>query len=139
MQRTQTIVELDHSPQVESQVTPVSQTASGFRNDSSLAVESTITSFIAKESIMKQTILAGSASILMATAAYAAYNITHPNLKDADGAIQQAIHHIQEAQQANKGTGGFGGHEDAAIGHLRQAQSELIEGDKYNDAHKKPK
>jgi hypothetical protein len=87
---------------------------------------------------MKQTIVAGAASILMATAAYAAYNITHPNLKDADMAIQQAIQHIQEAQQANKGVE-FGGHADTAIDHLRKAQNELIEGDKYNEAHKKPK
>lgn len=88
---------------------------------------------------MKQTILAGSAFILMATAAYAAYNITHPNLKDAYGAAQQAIQHIQEAQQANKGVE-FGGHADAAIDDLKKAQNELIEGDKYNDAHqKKPK
>ena len=88
---------------------------------------------------MRQTIVAGSASILMATAAYAAYNITHPNLKDAYGAAQQAIQHIQEAQQANKAVE-FGGHADNAIELLKKAQSELIEGDKYNDAHqKKPK
>lgn len=88
---------------------------------------------------MKQTILVGSASILMATAAYAAYNISHPNLKDAYGAAQQAIQHIQEAQQANKGVE-FGGHADSAIEYLKKAQSELVEGDKYNDSHaKKPK
>jgi hypothetical protein len=88
---------------------------------------------------MKHTILAGSAAILMATAAYAAYNISHPNLKDAYGAAQQAIQHIQEAQQANKGIE-FGGHADTAIDYLKKAQNELIEGDKYNDAHqKKPK
>ena len=45
-------------------------------------------SILAKESVMKQTIAAGLAPILMATAAYAAYNITHPNLKDAYGAAQ---------------------------------------------------
>jgi hypothetical protein len=86
---------------------------------------------------MKQTIVAGSAAILMATAAYAAYNISHPNLKDAYSEAQQAIQHIQEAQQANKGHGGFGGHADTAIEYLRKAQNELIEGDKYNDAEQK--
>ena len=89
---------------------------------------------------MKHTILAGSAAILMATAAYAAYNISHPNLKDAYGAMQQAIQHIQEAQQANKGTDAFGGHADTAIDYLRKAQTESIEADKFNGAHqKKPK
>src|SRR6516225_6833967 len=96
-------------------------------------------SILAKESVMKQTIAASLASILMTTAAYAAYNITHPNLKDAYLAAQQAIQHIQEAQQANKAVE-FGGHADNAIDLLKKAQSELIEGDKYNDAHqKKPK
>jgi len=88
---------------------------------------------------MKQIVLAGSLSILTATFAYAAYNITHPNLKDAYNLAEQAIRHIQEAQQSNKGIE-FGGHADNAIEFFKKAQSELIEGDKYNDAHqKKPK
>jgi hypothetical protein len=88
---------------------------------------------------MKQIVLAGSLSILTATVAYAAYNITHPNLKDAYSSAEQAIQHIQKAQQSNKGIE-FGGHAENAIDHLKKAQSELIEGDKYNDAHqKKPK
>jgi hypothetical protein len=88
---------------------------------------------------MKQVVITGSLSLLMATAAYAAYNITHPNLKDAYGLAEQAIQHIQEAQQANKGVE-FGGHGNNAIELFKKAQSELIEGDKYNEAHqKKPK
>jgi hypothetical protein len=88
---------------------------------------------------MKQIVLAGSLSILTATVAYAAYNITHPNLKDAYNLAEQAIQHIQEAQHSNKGIE-FGGHAENAIDHLKKAQSELIEGDKYNEAHqKKPK
>ena len=72
----------------------------------------------------------------MATAAYAAYNITHPNLKDAYGSAEQAIQHIQEAQQANKGVE-FGGHANNAIELFKKAQNELIEADKYNDSHQK--
>ena len=87
---------------------------------------------------MKQTIAASLASILMATAAYAAYNITHPNLKDAYGKAEQAIKHIQDAQQANKGIE-FGGHANKAMDYLKQAESELIEADKYNDSHQKKK
>ncbi|HWX69988.1 MAG TPA: hypothetical protein VNY25_09830 [Steroidobacteraceae bacterium] len=87
---------------------------------------------------MKQIVLAGSLSLLMAAVAYA-YNITHPNLKDAYDLAEQAIRHVQEAQQANKGVE-FGGHGDNAIAAFKKAESELIEGDKYNDAHpKKPK
>jgi hypothetical protein len=88
---------------------------------------------------MKQVVVTGSLALLMATAAYAAYNITHPNLKDAYGSAEQAIQHIQLAQQKNKGIE-FGGHADNAIELFKKAQNELIEADKYNDAHqKKPK
>jgi hypothetical protein len=87
---------------------------------------------------MKQIVLAGSLSLLMAAVAYA-YNITHPNLKDAYDLAEQAIRHIQQAQQANKGIE-FGGHAENAIANFQKAESELIEGDKYNEAHqKKPK
>jgi len=91
-----------------------------------------------KELSMKQVVVTGSLSLLMATAAYAAYNITHPNLKDAYGSAQQAIQHIQEAQQANKGIE-FGGHAEKALDLFKQAESELIEADKYNDSHQKKK
>jgi len=85
---------------------------------------------------MKQVVISGSLSLLMATAAYAAYNMTHPNLKDAYSSAEQAIRHIQEAQQANKGIE-FGGHADNALELFKKAENELIEADKYNDAHQK--
>lgn len=84
---------------------------------------------------MKKIVLASALSILIATVVYAA-NITHPNLKDAYSAAEQAIQHIQEAQQANKGIE-FGGHAENAINALKKAQSELVAGDEYNNAHKK--
>jgi hypothetical protein len=84
---------------------------------------------------MKRLLLFGSLSALIATAAFA-YDITHPNLRDAYGAAEQAIRHIQEAQQANRGIE-FGGHAEKALDLFKQAQAELIEGDKYNNAHRK--
>jgi hypothetical protein len=84
---------------------------------------------------MKKAVLIGSLSILLASVAYT-YDIRHPNLKDAHMAAEQAIHHIQAAQQANKGVE-FGGHAEKAIAHLKQAQAELVEADKWNDAHGK--
>ncbi len=73
------------------------------------------------------------ASVLLATAAVS-YEIHHPNLRDAYGAAENAIKHVQEAQAANKGIE-FGGHAEKAIDALKHAQQELIEGDKYNDMH----
>jgi hypothetical protein len=89
---------------------------------------------------MKQIVLTGLLSAFGATVAFAAaYNLTHPNLKDAYGAAEQAIRHIQQAQQANKGVE-FGGHAENAIDLFKKAETELVEADKYNDAHqKKPK
>jgi len=84
---------------------------------------------------MKKILLTSALSILLAAVAYA-YDITHPNLKDAYASAEQAIHHIQRAQQANEGVE-FGGHAAKAIELFKQAQSELIEADKYNDAHRK--
>lgn len=84
---------------------------------------------------MKKIVLASALLTLIATVAYA-YNITHPNLKDAYGSTEQAIQHVQEAQQANKGIE-FGGHADNALNLLKKAQAELIAGDQYNNAHKK--
>lgn len=75
-------------------------------------------------------------SILMATVAYA-YNITHPNLHDAYGSAEQAIKHIQEAQQQNAKGVEFGGHANKAIALFQQAEEELVQADKYNDAHQK--
>ncbi len=84
---------------------------------------------------MKKIVFIGSLSILLATVAYT-YDIRHPNLKDAYISAEQAIKHIQEAQQANKGIE-FGGHAEKAIDLFKQAETELIEGDKYNIAHQK--
>ncbi|HEV3182417.1 MAG TPA: hypothetical protein VGY90_06355 [Steroidobacteraceae bacterium] len=87
---------------------------------------------------MKNIVVAGALSILMATAAYA-YSITHPNLKDAYGLADQAIRHIQEAQQDAKGVE-FGQHANKAIELFQQAENELVEADKWNNSHqKKPK
>jgi len=91
---------------------------------------------------MRRMVLTGVLSLLIVTVAYAAYNISHPDLKNAAGAAEQAIQHIQDAQKYNKEKGGvgFGGHAENAIDLLKKAQNELIEADKYNDAHqKKPK
>jgi len=74
-------------------------------------------------------------SVLLATAAIA-YQIHHPNLASAYESADAAIKHVQDAQAANKGIE-FGGHADRAIEAFRQAQQELIEADKYNDAHQK--
>ena len=76
-------------------------------------------------------LLIGSVSLLAAVAF--AYDIHHPNLRDAHAETEQAVHHIEAAQKANKGE--FGGHAGKAIEHLRQAQAEIIEADKWNDAH----
>ena len=84
---------------------------------------------------MKRILLIGSLSMLAAGVAYSA-DITHPNLKDAYGLADQAIHHIKEAQAANKKVE-FGGHAESAIEHFEKAKAELIEADKYNDAHQK--
>ena len=84
---------------------------------------------------MKKLVLASALSILIATIVYAA-NITHPNLKDAYGETEQAIKHIEAAQQANKGVE-FGGHAENAINALKKAEAELVAGDEYNNAHKK--
>ena len=86
---------------------------------------------------MQKIILSGAMTLLIATAA-SAYNMTHPNLKDAYGSAQQAIEHIQAAQQANKGIE-FGGHAEKALDLFKQAESELVEADKYNDSHQKKK
>jgi hypothetical protein len=89
---------------------------------------------------MKHIVPTALLSLFLATVAFAAaYNITHPNLKDAYGAAEQAIRHIQEAQQNNKGVE-FGGHANNALDLFKKAETELVEADKYNDAHqKKPK
>jgi hypothetical protein len=76
-----------------------------------------------------------SLTVFLAAAAIS-YEIHHPNLRDAYQAAETAIKHVQEAQAANKGIE-FGGHAEKAIEHFKQAQQELIEGDKYNDMHQR--
>lgn len=82
---------------------------------------------------MKTIVIASLSAILVTTIAMA-YEIRHPNLRDAYAAAGDAIHHIQAAQAANKGVE-FGGHADKAAAALQQAQRELVEADKWNDAH----
>jgi hypothetical protein len=84
---------------------------------------------------MNKIVIASLSAVLVATIAVG-YEIHHPNLRDAYGATENAIHHVQEAQAKNKGLE-FGGHAEKAIDALRHAQQELIEGDKWNDAHHK--
>jgi len=86
---------------------------------------------------MKKLLLVVPLSLLAATVVYS-YDITHPNLKDAYAMAEQAIGHIREAQGPEKGAQ-FGGHTDKAIEHLKQAEAELIEADKYSYAHEKKK
>ena len=81
---------------------------------------------------MKKIVIA-SLAILVTTVALA-YEIRHPNLRDAYGATENAIHHIQEAQAANKGIE-FGGHAEKALAALQHAQQEMVEADHWNDAH----
>jgi hypothetical protein len=95
----------------------------------------TVASVCVKGDHMKKVILIASLSTLLASVAYT-YDIRHPNLRDAYAAAEQAIHHIQLAQRANKGVE-FGGHAEKAVDALEHARAELIEADKYNDAHRK--
>ena len=82
---------------------------------------------------MKKIVIASLCALLVTTIAVA-YDIHHPNLRDAYAAADTAIRHIQEAQGANKGLE-FGGHANKAIAALQHAQQELIQADQWNDAH----
>jgi len=82
---------------------------------------------------MKKTVIAALTAVLASTIALA-YEIHHPNLRDAYGATENAIHHIQEAQAANQGLE-FGGHAQKALDALQRAERELIAADRWNDAH----
>lgn len=83
---------------------------------------------------MRRVAIASACAVFVATAAFA-YEIHHPNLRDAHQAAEMAIHHIEEAQKANRGVE-FGGHAGRAISLLQQAQEELVEADRWNDAHR---
>jgi len=82
---------------------------------------------------MKRFVIA-SLSAALVTSVALAYEIHHPNLRDAHQAAEMAIHHIEIAQRDNQGLE-FGGHARRAIDLLRRAQQELVEADKWNDAH----
>jgi len=84
---------------------------------------------------MKKIVIASLAGVLV-TAVALAYEIHHPNLRDAYAATETAIQHVKTAQADNKGVE-FGGHAEKAIEALQHAQREIIEGDKWNDAHHK--
>jgi hypothetical protein len=86
-----------------------------------------------KGEIMKKALIASLAALLATTIALA-YEIHHPNLRDAYGATDNAIHHIQEAQAANRGLE-FGGHADKALEALQRAEREIVAADRWNDAH----
>jgi peptidoglycan hydrolase CwlO-like protein len=76
--------------------------------------------------------IASLAAVLVTTIAVA-YEVHHPNLRDAYGATENAIRHIQEAQGANRGLE-FGGHAQKALDALQRAEREIIAADKWNDA-----
>ena len=82
---------------------------------------------------MKRLLLIAPLSLLAATVAYT-YDIAHPNLKDAYSMAEQAINHVHEAHDAKQPMK-FGGHDDKALEHFKQAEAELIEADKYARGH----
>jgi hypothetical protein len=83
---------------------------------------------------MHKTVIAA-LSMLLATAAVG-YEIHHSNLRDAYHDIDTAMKHLQLAEAANRGIE-FGGHAEKAMDALLRAQQELVEGDKWNDAHRR--
>ncbi len=83
---------------------------------------------------MKKIVIASLSAALVTTLAMA-YEIHHPNLRAAHHDAEMGINHIQNAQQDNKGVE-FGGHAEKAIDLLRRAQAEIVEADKWNDAHR---
>ena len=84
---------------------------------------------------MNRFVLIGLLSIFLTSVAYT-YDIRHPNLKEAYTLSGQAITHVHDAYEANKAVG-FGGHAEKAMDLFKQAQAELVEADKYNEAHQK--
>lgn len=83
---------------------------------------------------MKKRVIGSLGAILVTTVAFA-YEVHHPNLRDAYGATQNAIQHIRAAQAANRGHE-FGGHGQKALEALQMAEQEIVEADKWNDAHR---
>lgn len=84
---------------------------------------------------MKKILIALISAAFVTTVAVA-YEIHHPNLRDAYHEAENAIHHIEDAQKNNKGIE-FGGHAEKAIDALKHARDEIVEADKWNDAHHK--
>lgn len=82
---------------------------------------------------MKKLVIASLGTVLVTTVALA-YEVHHPNLRDALGATDMAMQHIKEAQSAN-GRVEFGGHASRALADLREAEQEIIAADRWNDAH----
>jgi len=82
---------------------------------------------------MKMSVVAALAAVCVTSVALA-YDIHHPNIRDALGAADVAIGHIKEAQADNRHVE-FGGHAEKAIAALEHAKQELIEADRWNDAH----
>jgi hypothetical protein len=76
-------------------------------------------------------------SAAMAASVYA-YEIAHPNLRDAAHHIDEAIVHINKAYEANGGRGPvFGGHAEEAEKLLGRAKQELEEADRYRMEHQR--
>ena len=86
---------------------------------------------------MQKIVVAGSLAILMATVAYAAergYNLIDPNLREAYSLADQAQNHIKSAQADAHGVD-FGDHANKAFELFQKAKDELVEADKWNNAH----
>lgn len=81
-----------------------------------------------------QKIVIGSLGAILVTTVAFAYEVHHPNLRDAYGAVDAAVHHIQEAQASNRGME-FGGHAQKALVDLQRAEQEIVAADRWNDAH----
>ena len=76
-----------------------------------------------------------SAAIFAGCVSADASMITHPNLKDAYQKCNEAIGHIDHAQDNNKGEGEFGGHAAKAKELLQQAKHEIELADEYRNDH----
>lgn len=81
----------------------------------------------------KQAIALMSAAVAVTTVALA-WEMHHPNLRDAEQETDNAIHHVQDAQKDNRKVE-FGGHAEKAIDFLRQAHEEIVAADKWNVEH----
>lgn len=82
---------------------------------------------------MKKIAIASLGAVLVTTVALA-YEVHHPNLRDAYAATESALQHIHEAQADNRGVE-FGGHAARALADLQRAEQEIMAADRYNDAH----